>query len=86
MTDPKVMVGHYLAGFTWGIDGDQVRWFASVTKGGQTVASRRGNLYDSRGPEKITEEVVRAAVLDSLNKYIEENPDDDDEVHTYEDK
>lgn len=79
------MIGHYQAGFTWGINGNQVSWLASVTMGGQLVASRRGNLHNPKGPEKVTEEDVRGAVLESLKKYIEENPDDE-EVSSYKDR
>lgn len=85
MTDPKVIVGHYVAGYSWGIDGKQVIWNAVVTRAGALVGTRGGHVHDSKGAEHVTEEAVREAVRQSILKFIEERGDEDDAVTAYKD-
>lgn len=71
-----MIFGHYQAGYTWGIIENHVSWSAVVHKGGALVGTSNGRLYDRQGPEHITEEGVRAAVLDTIKKLADDDEDD----------
>jgi len=82
MADPIVILGHYQAGYQWNISGDHVVWQAAIHKGGALVGTRGGRIHDAQGPEHITEEGVRMAVLDAVKMFAEESGDDEDDLIT----